>query len=166
MFRYYLKIDILEKIPHIEQLSIPKTEPIYITDNEFQSIMEIDWLNDFYKRVFLLYRETGMRLAEPMISTLEGNWVDIPNTSKGKAPRSIELDESLKSIFLELREWYLNGYGSKLLTPDDHISKIFKKALRSISADDRKIYTAKNLQVGIFDNLNYDFGKDPSLDSF
>ena len=35
-----------------------------------------------------------------------------------------------------------------------------------ISADDRKIYTAKNLQVGIFDNLNYDFGKDPSLDSF
>ena len=33
-------------------------------------------------------------------------------------------------------------------------------------ADDKKIYTAKNLQVGIFDNLVYDFGKDPSLDSF
>tara|TARA_B100001989_G_C24152482_1_gene275664 strand:- start:71 stop:538 length:468 start_codon:yes stop_codon:yes gene_type:complete len=73
-----------------------------------------------------------------MISSLEGNWVDIPNTSKGKAPRSIELDESLKSIFLELKEWYINGYGSKLVTPDDHISKLFKKALRSIDADDRK----------------------------
>ena len=35
-----------------------------------------------------------------------------------------------------------------------------------MSADDKKIYTAKNLQVGIFDNLIYDFGKDPSLDSF
>ena len=35
-----------------------------------------------------------------------------------------------------------------------------------MSADDKKIYTAKNLQVGIFDNLVYDFGKDPSLDSF
>ena len=33
-------------------------------------------------------------------------------------------------------------------------------------ADDKKIYAAKNLQVGIFDNLVYDFGKDPSLDSF
>ena len=33
-------------------------------------------------------------------------------------------------------------------------------------ADDKKIYTAKNLQVGIFDNLVYDFGKNPSLDSF
>ena len=35
-----------------------------------------------------------------------------------------------------------------------------------MSVDDKKIYTAKNLQVGIFDNLVYDFGKDPSLDSF
>ena len=35
-----------------------------------------------------------------------------------------------------------------------------------LSADNKKIYSAKNLQVGIFDNLIYDFGKDPSLDSF
>ena len=35
-----------------------------------------------------------------------------------------------------------------------------------ISADDKKIYTAKNLQVRIFENLVYDFGKDPSLDTF
>ena len=138
MFRYYLKIDKLNKIPIIEQLSIPKTEPIYITDDEFQSIMELDWLNDFYKRVFLLYRETGMRLNEPMISRLEGNWVDIPNVSKGKAPRSIELEESLKSTFLGLKDWYDNGYGSKLKTPDDHLSKMFKKALRSIGVDEKK----------------------------
>ena len=101
-------------------------------------MMELDWLDGFYKRVFLLHRDTGMRLAEPMISVLEGNWVDIPNTSKGKAPRSIELNESLKLIFLELKGWYDDGYGSKLLTPDDHISKMFKKALRSIGADESK----------------------------
>ena len=35
-----------------------------------------------------------------------------------------------------------------------------------LSADNKKIYSAKNLQVGIFDNLVYDFGKNPSLDSF
>ena len=110
-------------------MRIPKTETKYITDDEFQSIMELNWLDDFYKRVFFMYRETGMRLNEPMISRLEGNWVDIPNVSSGKAPRSIELDESLKSTFLELKEWYINGYASKLVTPDDHISKLFKKAL-------------------------------------
>ena len=31
---------------------------------------------------------------------------------------------------------------------------------------DRIIYFAKNLQVGLFDNLTYDFGDDPALDSF
>ena len=30
----------------------------------------------------------------------------------------------------------------------------------------KKIYFAKNLQVGLFDNLTYDFGGDPSLDEF
>jgi len=32
--------------------------------------------------------------------------------------------------------------------------------------DDRIIYFAKNLQVGLFDNLTYDFGGDPSEDTF
>ena len=31
---------------------------------------------------------------------------------------------------------------------------------------DKTIYFAKNLQVGLFDNLTYDFGDDPSLDAF
>ena len=30
----------------------------------------------------------------------------------------------------------------------------------------KKIYFAKNLQVGLFDNLTYDFGGDPSQDAF
>ena len=32
--------------------------------------------------------------------------------------------------------------------------------------DNRTIYFAKNLQVGLFNNLTYDFGGDPSQDSF
>ena len=32
--------------------------------------------------------------------------------------------------------------------------------------DDRIIYFAKNLQVGLFNNLTYDFGGDPSQDKF
>ena len=138
MFRYYLRVERLRKIPHIHQLRIPKSDPIYITDNEFQSIMELDNLGDFYKRVFLLYRETGMRRYEPMMSVLEGVWVDIPNTSKSKVGRNIELDMPMQSIFNELKDWLENGYGSKLKTPDDHLSKKFKKALRSIGADESK----------------------------
>jgi site-specific recombinase XerD len=139
MFRYYLMVDKLNKIPHIQQLSVPETDPIYITDNEFQSIMELDWLDDFYKRVFLFYRETGVRLKEPMMSVLEGAWIDIPNTSKTKKGRNIELDKPLQSIFIELKDWCESGYGSTLADKGaDHISKKFKKALRSIGADESK----------------------------
>ena len=34
------------------------------------------------------------------------------------------------------------------------------------TSDDKTIYFAKNLQVGLFNNLTYDFGGDPSQDSF
>ena len=138
MFRYYLRVERLRKIPHIHQLRIPKSDPIYITDNEFQSIMELDNLGDFYKRVFLFYRETGMRLNEPLMSILDGDWIDIPNTSKSKVGRNIELDTPLKAVFNELHNWCSDGYGSRLKTPDDHISKMFKKSLRSIGADETK----------------------------
>jgi len=138
MFRYYLKIGKLNKIPLIEQLSVRKTEPIYITDDEFHKLMSIDWLDNFYKRVFLLYRETGMRLREPMMSVIDGVWIDIPNESKGGASRNIELDESLQAIFIEYKKWLDSGYGSTLVDVGDHISKVFKKCLREIGADESK----------------------------
>ena len=137
MFRYYWKREQLDKVPMIEQIKQDESDPIYITDAEFQSIMELAWLDQFYKRVFYFYRETGCRLREPFISSLDGNWLDIPNLSKGKKPRSIELDKSLVSIYMELMEWHSNCglvEGSK----GRHISKMFKKTLRSIGADETK----------------------------
>ena len=138
MFRHYLRIRKLEAIPIIDQRKIPYTEPIYITDSEFQSIMDLDALDVFYKKLFLLYRDTGMRLREPFIATLNGKWVDISVQSKNHAGRSIELSESLIQIYSELMTWCSSGYGSKLTDPGDHLSKKFKKAMHSIGSDDRK----------------------------
>jgi site-specific recombinase XerD len=138
MFRHYLKIRKLEAIPVIDQRKIPYTEPIYITDSEFQSIMDLDSLEVFYKKLFLLYRDTGMRLREPFIATLNGKWVDISIQSKNHAGRSIELSESLMQVYSELMTWCSSGSGSKLSDPGDHLSKKFKKAMQSIGIDDRK----------------------------
>ena len=138
MLRYYHKVGKLDRVPIIEQRKIPKTDPIYITDDEFQSLMELDELDDFYKRVFLLYRESGMRLREPFMSSLNGDWIDIPPESKTKSVRSIELSEPLKKVFLELKEWYDQGYGSTLIDAGGHISKMFKKSLQEIGSKDTK----------------------------
>ena len=138
MFRHFWKRDHIVRMPLIEELKKEEENPIYITDDEFQSIMELEWLNKFYKQVFYFYRETGCRLREPFISDLDGNWLDIPNLSKGKKPRSIQLSNSLKVIYLELMYWYENGYGSNLKDPAINISKTFKKALRDIGANESK----------------------------
>jgi len=137
MFRYYWKRERLDRVPMIEQIKIDERNPIYITDAEFQSIMELDWLDKFYKRVFYFYRETGCRLREPFFSSLDGNWLDIPNLSKGKKPRSIELIDSLEQIYKELMDWY-GKCGLVEESKGRHISKMFKKSLRFIGADEIK----------------------------
>ena len=138
MFRYWLKMEKVNKIPLIEQLKVKKKEPIYITDEEFQKIVNLEWLDNFYKRIFLLYRDTGMRLREPVFSSLDGSWIDIPSQSKSGIERNIELEDYLKPIFIEYKDWLTEGYGSTLNDIGDHISKMFKKALNSIGADDNK----------------------------
>ena len=138
MMRYYHKVDQLKSVPVIEQRKIPKTDPIYIRDDEFQKIMELDCPNDFYKRIFFFYRETGLRLREPFMATLSGRWLDIPPESKTKSARSIELNDRLVQIFKEIVSWYKTGYGSTLVDCGEHLSKVFKQALRDIGADDSK----------------------------
>ena len=138
MMRHYWKRDIIKRVPLIEELKKEEENPIYITDDEFQSIMDLEWLDKFYKRVFYFYRETGCRLREPFISTLDGEWLDIPNLSKGKRPRSIQLNDSMIEIYHEIMDWYENGYGSILKDSAMHISKKFKGSLRQICSDESK----------------------------
>ena len=41
-------------------------------------------------------------------------------------------------IFKEIVSWYRTGYGSTLVDCGEHLSKVFKQALRDIGADDSK----------------------------
>ncbi len=99
--------------------------------------MDLVWLDQFYKRVFYFYRETGIRLREPFISTLSGCWLDIPNLSKGKKPRSIELSQPHVDTYKALMNWY-NTCGLSERDRGAYLSKVFKKALRAIDASDEK----------------------------
>ena len=136
MLRYFQERGKINKVPPIKQLRVNHSEPIYITDAEFQSIMAIDRMDDFFKRAFFFYRETGCRLNEPFMGTLSDNWLDIPNTSKGGRERSICLSEDLIKIYKELKGW--SEGRTKLAKPHELLSKQFKKALRAIGASEDK----------------------------
>ena len=127
----------IDRLPMIDMLKMEESLPIYITDDEFHAVLNEVGVDSFYGRAFFFYRETGVRLREPFIATLDGNWLDIPNTSKGKRPRSIELDDFLLSIYKELKQWadtcnLVEGSRGR------HLSKKFKKALRSCGVDESK----------------------------
>ena len=138
MFNYFKNMDKVEKIPFIKPLSIPRSEPIYITDDEFQAIMDLTCLDHFYKEVFLFYRETGIRLRELEILTLNGNWIDIPNTCKGKQGRSLELSNHLVGILIRIQAWLKSEYGSTLKNCGDHLSKRFKSCLIKVGVNKKK----------------------------
>ena len=58
------------------------------------------------------------------------------------------------------------------ITYEIDIKKIMKKPVfmvwgdAGLSVKNKVIYFAKDLQVGLFDNLTWDFGADPALDTF
>ena len=164
-FRYVWKRGLIDRLPMIEMISIDDTLPIYITDDEFHAILNEVGADSFYGKAFFFYRETGVRLREPFIATLDGNWLDIPNTSKGKRPRSIELDDFLLSIYKELKQWadtcnLVEGSRGR------HLSKKFKKALRSCSVDESKhmhslrhTYAVRQRVIGVpLDNIQAHMG--------
>ena len=136
-FRYVWKRGLIDKLPMIEQLKVKDTEPIYFSDDEFHTILNEVGVDSFYGKVFFFYRETGLRLREPFIATLDGNWLDIPNTSKGKKSRSIELNDFLVEIFKELRQWAATC-GLVEGSRGRHLSKKLKKALRKCGVDESK----------------------------
>jgi len=57
-------------------------EPIHITEVEFIEIMSTDWMllyipkRDWYKEVFHLYWDIGVRLSEPFFSTPQAKYVE------------------------------------------------------------------------------------------
>ena len=136
-FRYVWKRGLIDRLPMIEMVSVEDTLPIYLTDDEFHAVLNEVGVDSFYGKVFFFYRETGVRLREPFISKLDGNWLDIPNTSKGKRPRSIELNDFLVEVYKELRNW-ADNCGLVEGSRGRHLSKKFKKALRKCGIDESK----------------------------
>jgi len=136
-FRYVWKRGMIDRLPRIEMVKINDTLPIYLTDDEFHAVLNEVGVDSFYGKVFYFYRETGVRLREPFIATLDGNWLDIPNLSKGKRPRSIELNDFLVEVYKELRRW-ANECGLVERSKGVHLSKMFKKALRKCGIDESK----------------------------
>ena len=118
-------------------------EPIYITEVEFKKIMDKNWCllytskREWYKEVFQLYWDTGMRLSEPFKGIIDGNYLHIPKeVSKNGNKRDVRITPLQANTITRLQDiWMDNNMSS------NHIrgySKMFKKALRECGIDESK----------------------------
>lgn len=127
----------------LKECPINDEEPIYITEIEFNDIMKEDWCllytpkREWYKEVFQLYWHLGVRLSEPFIGTIKGNYLEVPkDKAKNRSARSVRINpEQALTIKGMVMRWEEKG------KTKDHIknySKVFKKALRHCNIDESK----------------------------
>lgn len=125
-FLFWLKDrDKISTVPKIKQLQTNNSLPIYLTESEFDKIMEYDGVEDYYKSVFMLYRDTGCRLSEPFKGLLDGNWLSIDaNNSKTHSARDIQLDNQKINLVNKMQSNVVSENSIK------HFSKVFKKVCK------------------------------------
>ena len=107
---------------------------------------------------------------------LKGKTVVVTGAAGGMGLATIKLllDYNVKILALDIQKPTKKILQHKKITYCIDIKRLINKdnkhivwADGAVTTDKNKtIYFAKNLQVGLFDNLTYDFGADPSLDAF
>jgi len=146
MLHYLKDKNEIKEIPSfkraLKMCPINDEDPIYITELEFIELMSTNWLllyvpkRDWYKEVFQLYWDLGIRLSEPFFSTVQGNNLCIPkDKAKNRRARKVRLIEEQKLTIIEMQRRY------KSRPTIDHIknySKVFKKAIRHCNIDESK----------------------------
>ena len=140
LLRWCYRRDYINKVPHIDMVSKPKSMPLYIPDRIFAELMRLDWLDDQYKTAFLFYRETGCRASEPFIGELDGNWLLISgDKTKQRADKELRLNNECLGLCIQMQN-HLDKYNGTVESWTQNLSKTFLKAMREIDGDDTKYH--------------------------
>ena len=130
----------IDKVPHIDMVSIPKSMPLYIPDRMFEELMNLPWLKQHYKDAFWFYRETGCRLSEPFIGKLDDNWLIISGAgTKQRKDTELQLSDKCLGVFDEMKE-KMNQFNGKPENWTSNLSKTFLKAIREVEGINTKYH--------------------------
>ena len=133
--RWAVRRNHIDKMPYVEKAKVDDTLPSYFNDSEFDEMLS--HTNEFYKKVFTMYRNTGFRLMEPILGTLKNDTLVIPaKYSKTRKERRILLSPEDVPVIYELQERY-ETWRNKVKVKKhkyfgDKISKEFRRINRLI----------------------------------
>jgi len=134
--------------PPIIEMVKAENKPIsYLSEPDFDKIMESESQNKFYKQVFTFYRATGCRLSEPFLGDVERHgdnlWLVIyPDVSKTGIPREILLTEKQADFIKEMKE--RRDPNTKLRHYTKNFSRHFKIVCREIGKEDLHFHNLRD----------------------
>ena len=137
--RWLKEEKLLPETIKVKMIDIGKPLPKYFSESEFNQIMELDWLDQFYKDAFYFYLTTGCRKSEPFLGHIDGNWLIVDTEeSKTKCVRQIRINPEQMVILKEMKRRHdiHVADGMKSHTHIDHYNKVLTKAIKSINKDD------------------------------
>lgn len=134
--------DMVSRKIKIKSLSTDENEPKYITEVEFNELMKLDFGDPRFLRMIKLSWETGLRLSEPFLGVINGNWLDIPaDKAKNHKTRSIRLDKYQTETILILQKHYRNN---PTIDRIKWYSKKFKKGLLKIGVINKHFHCLRH----------------------
>jgi integrase/recombinase XerD len=128
----------IKKMPKVKQLKIGNSKPKIINDANWDRLMKLNSLTDYWKDLFKLYRDTGMRRAEGVYGVLDGSFltIDAEDTKSGMekdVKLTTEQIEVVKTMHLARDKYLKKGYTMENFL--NNISKRFKEATTELELD-------------------------------
>tara|TARA_Y100001973_G_scaffold101557_1_gene164913 strand:- start:1 stop:1125 length:1125 start_codon:yes stop_codon:yes gene_type:complete len=127
----------LNDMPKIKMLKETKSKPKMIKDSDWDRLMALD-ISDYWKDVFTLYRDTGIRRKEGICGYIDGDFLIVKaEDSKTGIEREIPLTQKQVCVVYTIKE-SLDKHlkkGSAMVTFEDKFTKVFTDAMKELGLD-------------------------------
>jgi|SaaInlStandDraft_4_1057021.scaffolds.fasta_scaffold18199_1 site-specific recombinase XerD len=138
------KVEYIDNEITFDKLNEGKPLPRYLNENELNQIYNLHWLDDFYKKAFKFYENTGCRPREPFDGELFGDWLIVEvEKSKSKQIRQIKLSDQSKSILLEMHKFRDDYKFSGSVDPNEtayhRLATIMRKVVKGLDIKGKNI---------------------------
>ena len=137
----------ISTIPKIKKLPIGRKRPSYYAAEEFNLVQDhID--NELYKRAYILYRGTGLRLFEVFKSTICSIGIIIPSgRTKNSYERTMALNDEQMETVKDMRAWVKYRVDNKQSTERSavkHFSRIWSDTCKKVGLEKRKMHNLRH----------------------
>tara|TARA_Y100000768_G_C23914135_1_gene651491 strand:+ start:114 stop:1235 length:1122 start_codon:yes stop_codon:yes gene_type:complete len=127
----------IKEMPKIKMLKETKSKPKMINDYDWDRLMALD-ISDYWKDVFTLYRDTGIRRKEGICGYIDGDFLIVKaEDSKTGIEREIPLTQKQVCVVYTIKE-ALDKHlkkGSSMVTFEDKFTKVFTDAMKELGLD-------------------------------